>query len=274
MPYKNGNNPPNKIAWTQDMIIFLTDNYEKMTNQELADHLGFRLTSTRTKLIELGFKRMEMQYWTEEQILFLNENYKTIGDTELAAIFTEMYYKAKGWTKKHIEKKRRYLNLKRTEDEKVKIKERNRVNGMWASSHWKRWFERIAPEGQIRIWKSKQTGQPFKVIKVTEGFVHYPRWLFESIWGPVPEGMIVRLLDDDPMNVVPENLTLITRSEHAVINGATSSRGLSNNYVAGILSHNQNELRIELLKHPELLQLKKQQLIINRKIKQHEQTKN
>jgi len=269
MPYKNGNIVYNETVWTPGMLIFLKENYHTMSNQQLANSLGLRLTTTRTKLYELGLKRMDMQYWTDEQVLFLKENYKTVGDTVLAEIFSTIYYKEKGWTKKHIEKKRRYLKLKRTEKELIKIKEINVINGRWAESHWKRWFERVSPIGEVRVWMNSDTNKPFKVIKTAEGFVHYAPWLFQQYFGPVPKGMIVRLLDEDPLNVVLENLTLVTRAEHSMLNAGISIMALNDSYIAGILSPKNPELKKEILKHPELINLKRKQLILTKQINQH-----
>jgi hypothetical protein len=81
-------------------------------------------------------------------------------------------------------------------------------------NHWRRWIDRVTPIGEIRVWKY-QTGRPFMVIKVEFGFVHYAPWLWEQHHGPIPEGMLVRTKDDNPLNVVIENLECISRAEHA-----------------------------------------------------------
>lgn len=47
---------------------------------------------------------------------------------------------------------------------------------------------------------------------------------YEKHNGPVPEGMIVRLMDGDPTNCEPGNLLLVTRAEHLYLN----RMGLSN----------------------------------------------
>lgn len=273
MPYNNGTIVYNEIIWTDAMISFLRNNYLDKTNTEIANALGLKLTSTRTKLYALGLKRMDLEYWTDEQVLFLNENYRNIGDVELAEIFNQLYYKAKGWSNKHIEKKRRYLNLKRTEIEKITIKERNRQAGRFSINHWKRWAENIAPVGEIRIW-TNESGRPYKVIKTEHGFVHYPQWLYILHFGVVPDGMIVRLIDDDPLNVIPENLEIISRAENALRNCVKAPIGLSDNYVLGILTHKDPGLRKKLKDYPEIIELKKQQLILNRQLNNYEQKQN
>src|SRR5690606_41007373 len=79
----------NKIILLPEEKKFLKENYQSMTNRQLADALELSLTKTRHFLYEMGLKRMEMEYWTDEQIDFLKKNYKTIGDTELAEIRSE-----------------------------------------------------------------------------------------------------------------------------------------------------------------------------------------
>lgn len=115
-----------KHIWEASDIQFLKDNYMKMTNQQLADGLGIKLTTCRTKLYQLGLQRMQMEFWTEEQVQFLKDNYKELGDVELAEILQEVTPKEKGWTKNHIAKKRKYLSLKRTMSEHHQILLRNR----------------------------------------------------------------------------------------------------------------------------------------------------
>jgi len=203
-----------KHIWTEAEEKFLKENYEKMTNAELAKALGLKLTLTRTKLYSMGLKRMEMEYWTNEQVEFLKKKYRYIGDVELTEIFESKWKKDKGWTKKHIEKKRRYLKLKRTKSEIQDIFRRNVEAGRFQICVQKMWkVKGISEPGTIRIWKS-QYGSDFKVIKTKDGFVHYKRWLWEKLHGPVPEGYLVATKDMDPLNITPENLELITREQH------------------------------------------------------------
>ena len=100
MPYKNGKYVYNETVWTDDMLCFLKANYQSMTNSELANALNLRLTTTRTKLYELGLKRMDLEYWNDDQIYFLKKFYKVLGDTEIAELFNVFYNKNKGWRQK------------------------------------------------------------------------------------------------------------------------------------------------------------------------------
>lgn len=274
MPFRNGNKVWNVTDWTEERIAFLKANFYSMTNPQIAKALGLGLTTVRTQCYRLGLKRMELEYWTDKQIIFLIKNYKKIGDVELAEIFNKKWYKEKGWTNKHIEKKRRYLKLKRTDAEKEAIQQRNVDNGRFLMCPVKRWATTgQAKEGEIRMWR-EQSGRFVPRIKTNGRFIHWNRWAWEQNYGPIPEGMSVCFKDDDPTNMDPDNLILLTRAEHAIRNVAKSGQALSDNYVAGIMSFKDRELRKLLIEDKSLIEVKRQQIILQRKIKQYDSARN
>ncbi len=213
-----GNQGNNRIVWESWQLDWLQENWQKITAQQLSDYLGIKRTKVREKLYELGLKKMELQFWTPEQVDFLKYSYRTIGDVELAEIFTQKWEKAKGWTKKHIEKKRRQLNLKRTENQINLIKERNIQLGRFAICPIKAWETRggAAPEGSVRLWRHEFFY--FQVIKTKDGWVHHARWLWEQVNGPIPAGKVIRIIDQNPENICIENLTMISMAENAQLN--------------------------------------------------------
>lgn len=238
-------NPPNKYQWHAKELQFIKDNFFKLTNQQLADTLGLKLTSVRTKCLELGLKRMELEYWTKGQVGYLKRNYKTKGDTEIAEYFNKTQYKAKGWTIWHIEKKRRYLGLKRTPEQIKKIQYRNIKKGRFAMRPVKAWITRggPAPVGELRQWHGENS-RPFIVIKTKAGFVHYAPWLWRKHFGKIPARKIVTTKDGNQLNIVPENLKLITRAQHA--------RNNSKNRMPSEISEIQkliNQLNQKIIKH-------------------------
>jgi hypothetical protein len=249
--------PKNTKVWRDVELQFLISNYETMNNGQLAEAIGFGLTSVRTKLYEIGYKRMELEYWTDEQVKFLKDNYKEIGDSELAEIYNKKWLKVKGWTKKHIEKKRRYLVLKRTDREKQVIKQRNVDQGRFCMCAVKRWLATgVAGEGEIRMWR-EQRGRYAPRIKINGRFVHWNRWAWEQKHGTVQSGMNVVFKDNNPDNRTIENLEVISNSELARRNAAIAATRLSDNYIAGVMSHNDKELRSELIKDVDLLDFKR-----------------
>lgn len=205
----------NKHIWEEEDIKFLKDNYQSMTNRELADGLGIKLTTCRTKLYQLGLKRMEMEYWTDDQVQFLMDNYKEIGDTEIAEIFNETCPKEKGWSNKHVEKKRRYLKLKRSKAVQKKIHDRNIEKGCYVIGSMKTWETRgVTPIGDIRIWQTSY-GLDYPVVKLEDGFVHYNRWLYEENYGSLTSDDLVVTKSGAVVAQGPEDLMVIDRAEHA-----------------------------------------------------------
>lgn len=204
-----------KHIWTDEQIETLKQNFDDMNSYKLSAHVGITRTLVRMKCYELGLYRMTLEYWTDEQIQYLKDNYQTKGDTEIARHFNTIYNKAKGWSKKHIEKKRRYLNLQRTKAEKQNIYYRNYELGYYDEAHKKRNITTgVAPELEIRTWKSNNN-RKVKVIKVGDRFIHYAPYLWQQHHGEIPPNHMIIFKDKNSENCVIENLEMITMKENA-----------------------------------------------------------
>lgn len=206
-----------KIFLLPEEKEFVKLNWQSMTNPELAKSLGLRLTRFRGLLREMGLKRIEMEYWTPEQTNYLLDNYKKIGDTEIANYFQINSPKTKPWSKKHIEKKRRYLCLKRTKEELKQIKTRNRLQGVWNTENH-RWKQvECSKNGDIRQWNNPYNNKLFYVIKTEKGFVHYYRWLWKESFGSLPSNKLVVPKKEAPKDTLLKinQLEVIDRTEHA-----------------------------------------------------------
>jgi hypothetical protein len=264
---------PGKKQFSPEEKAFVLANYEKMGNMEMAKILGWKVATFRQLVYEMGLYRMRLEYWTEEQVQYLRANYREMGDSELASNMQLLWPKNKGWHKKHIEKKRKYLKIKRTKEELKAIFERNLDTGKWANTARKRWDKTgSAPEGEIRFWTNK-LGRISARIKINNRWIYYTRYRWEQLHGPLPPGMNVMHKDGNPSNIEDDNLTVLSNAEVVRKNCVESIRKLSDNYIAGMMTFNNIELREELKKHPQLLDLKRQQLILNRKINEYEQSK-
>lgn len=252
-----------KLQLTAEQTQFLKDNYALMTNAELARAIGLKLTKTREFLYAMGLKRMELEYWTDEQIQFLRDNYQTIGDTELAEIYNQRWPKRKGWTKRHIAKKRLYLKLKRTRKELAAIREDWRQKGIYREAVRKTWEVRgVRPEGEVVFWRINDRLVPH--IKVEGRFVHWARYRWQELYGEVPKGMNVCFIDNNPGNMSDDNLCLRTDAELALINSASIK--LTDNYIAGMLTHGNPELRAAIKSSPGLIAAKRAQLLLQREL--------
>ncbi|WP_160316006.1 HNH endonuclease signature motif containing protein [Chryseobacterium sp. Hurlbut01] len=203
----------NAIEWSPEMIAFIKGNFKTKTNKKLAQELGLKVTAVREKCYELGLYKLRMEYWNEEQIQFLKDNYKKIGDTEIAEIFNKKYKKNKGWTKKHIEKKRRYLNLKRSMAEIKSIREDWRIKGLYAESVRKMWKTRGCRQyGDRVVWK----GESFTKIEI--GYINTRVFVWNENFGEVPDGMLIRHKDGNQLNCEIDNLELVTRADNCRMN--------------------------------------------------------
>ncbi len=264
-------NPWNKILWTSKMDEFLAKNFRKMNNRQLAKSLGLKLSTTRARLYQLGYKRMELEYWTDEQIQTLLNQYEYWGDVELAEFFNSKYPKRKGWTKKHIEKKRRLLGLKRTKEQIKEIQKRNIQLGRFRICPIKRWIATgVMEEGKIRLWRNGSSSV-IPMIKINGKFVQWSRWMWENKHGKIPEGMNVVYVRCNPSNFFKENITIdnleiVDNAELARRNSMISSHGLSDNYVIHTLTNKDSQIYDEIKKYPLLIKLKRQQLLLRRQI--------
>lgn len=204
--------PSNKIVLSESQNIFIKDNFHKFTNKQLADKFNMKLTTMRMKIYELGLKRMEMDYWTDEQVEFLKENYHYMGDKEIAEFFETIYPKSKKWIKQHIEKKRRYLNLKRTHTMLNEIRKREVAKGTYINGVNKMWEVRgVKPVGHVFQWGK------FQMIKTESGIISYGRYLWMEHYGSIPDRMnVVRKNTMEEWS--KDNLELLSDAELAARN--------------------------------------------------------
>lgn len=249
---------------------FIRDNFEKYSNKELMQLLGWKLYQIRAKCYELGLYRMKLEYWTAEQEAFLIGNYRFFGDKEMAEVFQQKWPKNKPWTLKHIEKKRGYLNLKRTPEEISAIRDRNVELGCFNYGNFKpRWlFRGITKEGDIRMGRI-HNGTYVPYIKVNGHFILWSRYTWEQINGPVPTGMLV-IFKNDPSDYINgiESLQLVTRQELVMRMVQKAGRDLSDNFIVGQLSYGYPEIREAIKANPELINIKRKLILLSRAIKQ------
>lgn len=99
--------------------------------------------------------------WTARMNRFLINNFGKYGDAELARIFEKKFPKHFSWTLKHIERRRSYLNLKRSQKQLLFIRARNKAQGN-ACNLIKTWNTRgRMHEGQIRYWHYRGKLTPY-----------------------------------------------------------------------------------------------------------------
>lgn len=125
----------------------------------------------------------------------------------------------------------------------------------------------------IRKTTEEKGGRPYAYLRTELGtWVMYHVWLYETFFGAVPKGKIIVFKDNDSLNLDPDNLMAITRQEHA------ARTRLGDGFIASRLAANGRgtydpELKKKILKNKDLIQVKRLQIILNHKIKEHEAKK-
>lgn len=123
-------------------------------------------------------------------------------------------------------------------------------------------YERISKDGYVEV----------RIRKGLFRLKHRVEW--EKVNGPIPKKHLIVCLSDDVTDCRPENWELITMKENMRRNSATLnlSDGMVATYMATRSRKVNETLKAELLhKYPDLIQAKRMELLINRKIKQHGQ---
>jgi hypothetical protein len=171
--------------------------------------------------------------------------------------------------KKHIEKKRSYLKLRRTGRQIIEITQRNIDQGrlnihMKGKTNWL--TTGPAKQGEIRMYRNCH-GIIQARIKIGKRWAFWPRWAWIKKYGPIKNGLVVILKDRNPFNTEITNLELVTRAESTKRNAAASSKNLSDNYVAAQMAYKNPALKEAIKKYPELIDSHRRVLLLKRKIK-------
>lgn len=128
---------------------------------------------------------------------------------------------------------------------------------------------------RTRIEKTGHCGNKrlMKFIRIKKRkWVYLKNYIWEKHHGKVPKGMLVAFKNPkDQMNCSLRNLCLITKAESA------RRTQEMDEYIAQLLSHPKRkplgsfdrELYEEILKHPEILDLKRKEMQLRRKLKAH-----
>lgn len=112
---------PTKTKFPRGYKKYLKDNYQSMTNQQLADALGCTLTVLRYKLYEMGLRRYSaaVEHWTAEENKILLDNYQTKTNIDIARMLFPKQ------DKKSVAKRLKQLKLKRTPEQEAAISAEN-----------------------------------------------------------------------------------------------------------------------------------------------------
>lgn len=205
-----------KLSFQPDEILFLKQNFYKLTNKQLREHINkFRAAKNqlschafRERCYRMGLQRGIQIRWNKADTKKLRSWYKIMGNMQIAELlnlYGTSSRKINGkivmriFNKKHIEKKLRLLGLKRLKEQIKNIRNDHRLCGNIRDitsndNLWTRGILIAAKEGETRVWNGR------RVIKTAGKFIPYTRWFYEKCLGPVPDDMIVFHIDMDSLN--------------------------------------------------------------------------
>lgn len=274
--------------YTKEDEAFIRANLNSMTNAEIGQALGRSSVSISTYLVSLRLRRESTRkYWTPEEVeLFKNKYAEGLTIPELAAFFNVSINSAKSLTgNRRIRSGRTGFFPKGNRPWNFRTKGLVKSTPGMKSTQFKKGDnpKNTLHDGAITIRHDHlktRKGRPYKWIRISEGkWVHYHRYVWEQVNGPIPKGMMITFKDGDSLNCELTNLEMIIMGENARRNynpekAQRCSKELTDNYVAGRIAKGDKKLR-EALKvaAPELIEAKRTQLKLNRKIKNERQGK-
>ena len=126
--------------------------------------------------------------------------------------------------------------------------------------------------GQVVVRKRKnRPDPPYMFIKLGhKKWELYHRHLWEQANGQIPDGHVIAFKDGNSLNCTIENLQLLTMAENSIRNSGSTK--LTDAYVVNTLAGKERSnkaFKAEISKHSDLISLKRHQLLLNRKIKNH-----
>lgn len=254
-------------------------------------------------------KQMSRKIWSESELEALKIDYPNTDTSELAVRFNcsigSVHNKAFGL---NLKKSKEYIantGYLGSSTEASKATRFKKGNESWNQGQrgLKPWMKGMFEKGAkpantlydgaitLRAYGEKNpVKKKYYYIRLENAkWVPLHRHLWEEKNGKIPPKHIVAFKDGNPLNCVIDNLELMTMKENALrnhnaekaafalneyrelgidINGSVT---LSDSFVAGVLAKGDKELKSELLtKHPSVITLKRNQLLLNRQINDEE----
>lgn len=291
---------PRTIELTKKEEKFIRQNYLKMSGKKIAKELGFSSCFVRRYLRRKGLlvpKEIIEKFRTSGmtgktnfskaedrkiQREFLKKPIKRLAD-EMNRSFTGIMGRIKALGLVLPEEIRQERKLKGcfqpgqvppNKGKKMPVEVYNALKNTMFKKGRKPYNTAYDGEIRIRTDHEQRNGLPYKWIRISEGnweMLHRVNW--EKKYGPIPPDKILVFRDTNPMNCEPDNLEMITRAENMLRN--SSSLNLPDAYVAYcIVGKNNTHLLEEVMKDKKLIEIKRQQLLLRRKIKAYDTSTN
>lgn len=286
--------------WPKEKIKILEDNYLTMDNNMLAEKMGVKKHIIKSALQRYGLKRPEHiwrkmqvtarrekdpQTWTKAEEKYLRENMNEMTTTEIG--------KHLGRSRSSIRGKMSVMGLKRSMETRRKLsmgsyfpKGNVPYNKGMKGIH-------MSPETEFKpghepantlfngcITVRIDEGVSYKWIRIAEAkWEPYNRYVWREHNGEIPPKHIIGFKNGDTLDCRPENLYCMSQADNMKRNrnrekAAESMKRcwaegrftMSDAFIAAKLAPRNPQLREEVKKHPQLLELKRLQMKLGRQI--------
>ena len=274
------------------MEEFIRSNYLKMSRREIGNVIGIG-----EGVIGRYLKRNHLTVPREVSTSFrIRKNFKPFTASEDSFINGHISHKSIKWISKELHRTSGYVSKRAKElGHQFLIRKKaldSRIKkGTSPPNKGKKQTEYMSPEaikktegtkfkkgdmphncyrevGKIVVRERPKETYKFICVEIGKGrMLHIVNW--EKINGPIPIGHCLWCKDGDTLNCDPSNWEMITRKENLRRNNLSDSAIASK--LARIKAGRQGnfidpEAKKEYLRHPDLLQLKREQLMLNREI--------
>jgi DNA-binding CsgD family transcriptional regulator len=287
--------------WTKEEVQFIRDNINVYDNYELAEKLNCTYGQVKAKLSNMRLKRDDPRFrWNalnkrvtkikgwkldylkdhindktmDELIEILDVSGSTIRSAMRKngiRLSDEVYKKRVAITrfkKGHVPANK---GKKMTDELRERVKHTFFKKGNQPSN--------TKYDGAISARRDSK-GHWYKHIRIAKGkWVLLHRYLWEKAFGEIPPKHLLSFKNGNSLDVRLENLELISMRENSRRNRnrkkaaetmrkqwASGERYNNDNWIATLLSRKNKKLRDEIKKHPELIELKREQLKLRRAI--------
>lgn len=242
--------------WKPEEEQYLINNIKELTDQEIADNLGFSKNRVLIKLYKLKLRPAEFKHFSFDEIQVIIDNYKTLSYSEIGQLI--------GRSRWSIKYKTKCLGLKRTPEEARKIQDR-----CCYKSNFKKGG--LPPttlyDGCITERKDNR-GRSYKFIRLSKGvWKHLQIYNWEIKYGDIPKQMVLACVNGDTLNCDCNNWELITKEENLLRN--SGQRDLTDKYIIDIIARRDKSLKEEIRNHPAMIELKRNELLLKRAINEY-----
>lgn len=288
-----------KRTWTPEEEELLVKEYPTATSDQIRDLFPNKSDgSIKAKLSHLGLKKSVARFrFTKVQIAELKRDYATTLNRDLADRF--------GCTIYAVHNAGFRLGLKKDKEFMRKVSKENFTEDHPARKHWIK--KGTTPPNKGKKQKEYMSKEAIERTKATrfqkgsippdavpvgyerldkDGYIYIKvegkrklvlkhRHIWEKHFGTIPKGNNIQFKDGNKHNCDIDNLYMISRGEQ-MKNENSASKNLPDSAVAVYLvgKRGKDKALIEEIKsnHPELIELKRTQILLNRKIKEQNES--